>query len=110
MLNLKMNCYQESACSEKSLKSITPRLVAVGILHACWSSIRHNIQDNRRAEMKIKLLTGSYILQANRSCFNQHAADPTCRVSQKEPEGRELVIVRCDLLKHRRGPYRQKFN
>ena len=73
----KMNYYMESAweweiCSKKSLKYLNPRSVAVGTIHVCWSSVRHNIRDNRRAELKVKLLNGPYILHANRSCFNQY--------------------------------------
>ena len=67
------------------------------------------MRDSKRAELKVKLLTSMYILQANRSCFNQYAVDPMCKVCQKEPEDRVHFITRCGSLEHVRGPYRQKF-
>ena len=115
LLNSKMNSYLETVWeqeiySKKSLKYLNPRSVTVGKLHMCWSSVRHNVRDNRRAELKVKVLTGAYILQANRSCFNQYAVDPSYKLCLKEPEDREHFIARCDSLEHVRKPYRQKFN
>ena len=77
MLNSKINCYletcweQEILCKE-SLKYmyLNPKSVVVGTPRVWWSSVRYNIRDNRRAELKVKILTGAYILQANGSCFN----------------------------------------
>ena len=64
-----MNSYLETVWeqeiySKKSLKYLNSRLVTVGKLHVCWSSVRHNVRDNRRAELEVKVLNGSYILQA----------------------------------------------
>ena len=50
--------------------------------------------------MKVKILTGTYILQANRASFNQYAVDPTCKVCQGEPEDRVHFIARCKSLDH----------
>ena len=33
---------------------------------------------SRRAQIKWKILTGTYILQANRATFNQYSVNPTC--------------------------------
>ena len=115
LLNSKMNSYLEAVWeqeiySKKYLKYLNPHSVTVGKLHVCWSSVRHNVRDNRRAELKVKVLTGAYILQANRSCFNQYAVDPSYKLCLKEPEDREHFIARCDSLEHVKKPYRQKFN
>ena len=69
------------------------------------------LTDNRRAELKVKILTGAYILQANRdrACFNQYAVDPVCKVCSKEPEDREHFIALCEPLDHLREPYRHRF-
>ncbi|MCW4345831.1 MAG: reverse transcriptase family protein [Candidatus Thiodiazotropha endolucinida] len=113
MLNSNMNCFinkkwEQDILNKTSLKYINSLTVTVGIPHHCWSSVRHNIQDNRRAELKVRVLTGTYILQANRSCFNQYAVDPTCKVCQAEPEDREHFIARCQPLEYVREPYRQR--
>ena len=36
------------------------------------------IPDVRRFLVKVKILTGLYVLQYNRAKFNQHAGSPTC--------------------------------
>ena len=57
--------------------------------------MRNNIHDNRRAQLKCKLLTGTYILQANRAAFNQYSVNPTCKLCSKEHETREHFIAKC---------------
>ena len=113
MLNSKISSYLEARWEQeilykKSLKYLDPKSVVVGIPHICWSSVRYNIRDNRRAEMKVKILTGTYILQANRASFNKYAVDPTCKVCQEVPEDRVHFIARCESLDHVREPYKHK--
>ena len=36
--------------------------------------------DNKRAQLKCKVLTGTYILQGNRAAFNQYTVDATCKL------------------------------
>ena len=97
-----------SLCKKKSLKYLNPKSVVVGIPHICWSSVRYNIRDNRRAEMEVKILTGTYILHTNRASFNQYSVDQTCKVCQEEPEDRAHFIARCESLDHVRQPYKHK--
>ena len=56
-----MNIYLETVWeqeiySKKSLKYLNSSSVTVRKLHVCWSSVRHNVRDNRRAELKVKVL------------------------------------------------------
>ena len=36
---------------------------SVGWVHWCWKSTDHNTRDVHRAHVKVKILTGAYILQ-----------------------------------------------
>ena len=72
--------------SKQSLKYVNPVSLKVGKSHPVWSSVRCNVMDNRRAQVKCKLLTGTYILQGNRAAFNQHEVDPTCQLCSAAPE------------------------
>ena len=63
--------------------------------HPVWSTVRCNIMDNKRAQLKCKLLTGTYILQGNRAVFNQHSVDPTCKLCTIAPETRQHFIAEC---------------
>ena len=50
--------------------------------------------------LKLKIVTGTYILQVNRSTFNQNEIDPTCQ----EPETVDLFLIRCSVLAEMRNP------
>ena len=81
--------------SESSLKYVNPDSLKVGQSHPVWSTVRCNIMDNKSAQLKCKLLTGTYILQGNRTAFNQHALDPTCKLCTNAPETRQHFIAKC---------------
>ena len=53
--------------------------------------------DVRRSATKLRLVTGTYSLQANRPAFNQHFS-PTCLLCKSEPETREHFICSCSAL------------
>ena len=60
-------------------------------------------RDVRRALIKVKILTGVYVLQCNRGKFHQHAVSPTCclcRVAVGTPHSRKLRA---------RSPVRQNY-
>ena len=59
--------------SEKSsLKYLNPQSVKAGSAHHIYSTVRPNIEDVKRAEIKARILTGTYTLQSNRAKFNQY--------------------------------------
>lgn len=45
--------------------------------------------------VKLKLVTGTYILQVNRVEFNQNQIDPTCMLCNQEPETVDHFLIRC---------------
>ena len=68
--------------------------------------VRTNVFDVQRAETKARLLTGTYILQTNRSNFNQYDVDPTCKTCKIGPAARKHFISECPKSNH----LRDKFN
>ena len=56
--------------SKNSLKYVNPDSLKVGKSHPVWSSVRCNMMDNKRAQIKCELITGTYIFQGNRATFN----------------------------------------
>ena len=78
--------------------------------HPVWASVRYNIQDRKKAELKMKLLTGSYTLQANRANFNEYTVNPTCKLCNVEPENREHFLARCTFLEYIRYHYRENLS
>ena len=72
-----------------SLPQNTPLVLNVGSSHHIWhiwSTVRDNIHDSRRAQIKCKILTGTYILQVNRAAFNQYTVDSTWKLCCRDPE------------------------
>lgn len=52
----------------------------------------------RRGGIKARLLTGTYILQCNRSKFNQHEVNATCPLCQLEDEDTLHFLIKCNAL------------
>ena len=53
--------------SKPPTKYLNPLVLNVGSRHHKWSTVRDNIHDSRRAQIKCKILMITYILQANRA-------------------------------------------
>ena len=82
---------------KSSLKYVNPNCLKVGKSHHVWSTVRNCLTNNKRAQLKCKLLTGTYILQGNRAAFNQYTIQivPTCKLCLAAPETRQHFIAEC---------------
>ena len=94
--------------SKSSTKYVNPDVLKVGSCHHVWSTLRDNIHDSKRTQIKCKLLTGTYILQANRAAFNQYAVNVTCKLCQSAPETRQHFIGECAEFKAESDSYKEK--
>ena len=65
---------------KSSLKYVNPNSLKLRQTHHVWSTVRNCLTDSKRAQLKCKLLAGTYILQGNRAAFNQYTVDPTCKL------------------------------
>ena len=93
---------------KSSLKYVNPETLGVGKCHPNWSTVRNNLADSRRAQLKCKLLTGSYILQGNRAVFNQYQVDPACKLCSAAPETRQHFLAECPVFESERDSFMQK--
>ena len=82
----------------------------VVLSHHIWSTVRDNIHDSRRAQIKCKILTGAYILQANRATFNQYSVNPTCKLCCRDPETRQYFLGECAFFETERSVYIEKLS
>ncbi len=78
-------------------------LCSVGTIHSVWSSVDPCVQDVKRAAVKVKILTSTYLLQATRAKFRQHNVTPTCPLCGLEDEDKVHFLLVCDQL----APQRQ---
>ena len=76
-----------------------------------WPGKRHQLihnvncpRDVPRVSTRLKLATGTYILQSTRAAFNQNAVDPTCMLCGQVPETVEHFLAECGALADTRQP------
>ena len=62
----------------------------------------------RKADIKARLMTGTYVLQSNRTKFNQNKVNPICLLCEVEPEDQEHFLLRCQSLLEIRDPFIKK--
>ena len=55
-------------------------------------------------QVKLKIVTGTCILQVNRSTFNQNEIDPICLMFKEKPETVDHFLIRCSALAEVRKP------
>ena len=72
--------------------------------HPIWRHVHPNARDVRRATIKARLLSGTYLLQTNVSTFSKRQVSPNCPLCAQEPEDRTHFLLRCPKLEQRRRP------
>ncbi|MES9882009.1 MAG: reverse transcriptase family protein, partial [Sedimenticola sp.] len=102
------NAWYEDVTTKPSLKYINPEILRVGRPHPIWSTVRDNIHDSRMAQLKCRLLTGTYNLQGNRAVFNQYKVNPVCKLCESEPETRQHFLTGCTAFQPEREDYLRK--
>jgi len=75
-----------------------------GRIHPNIDTRNNSVREINRLSIKMKLLTGAYILQSNRVSFNQNEVDPTCQMCGKAPEHIQHFILDCEILETFRQP------
>jgi hypothetical protein len=70
-----------------------------------WASLNDSPVDAKKATVKVRLLTGTYTLQANKAKLNQNEVDPLCRVCQQGAEDRKHFLLSCSASNDIRETY-----
>ena len=74
-----------------------------GNIHHLLKSAK-NVREINRIHTKIKIATGTYVLQTNRAAFNQNKVDSTCLVCRKGEETMQHFLLECSELHMIRNP------
>jgi hypothetical protein len=78
-----------------SLKYLTLQKHSTRNSHPIWHTVPNNTRGVMKANIKAKIITGTYTLQANRARVNQHSVSSTCLLCKNDSEDREHLILHC---------------
>ena len=84
------------AVSKSSLRYLNTLKYTIGRSHLVWQDASFDVMSVHKAGWKVRLMSGTYMLQATRAKFNQHEVDPSCLLCRKEPENTENFLLRCE--------------
>ncbi|CAG2192046.1 unnamed protein product [Mytilus edulis] len=104
MINQKVNTYWTERIQQDSLMFSSLQYLGgmyrIGKCHPTASTCSANIRDISRIPIRLKILTGSYILQTKRAVFNITNPDPTCMLCGKSDETLSHFLLVCTELEN----------
>ncbi len=97
---------RDTAAEKSTLAFLNVSTFAVGRTHQVWTTTEPCTQDVKRAAIKVKVLTSTYLLQATRARFRQNKnITPTCPLCGQEEEDRTHFLLVCENLAQARDMY-----
>lgn len=76
--------------------------------HNIWACINPVEHEVKRAEIKVRLVTGTYMLQSNISKYNQQEMPATCQICNKEDENLSHLLLKCEAYNEERSAFEEK--
>jgi hypothetical protein len=67
----------------------------IGKTHNVWDTILNSVKDVRKAATKVRMLTGTCMLQTLKVKFNQAEVDPTSPICKLETEDPQHLLTSC---------------
>jgi hypothetical protein len=112
MIKTKIYAYLKSRLLEeaklyKSLKLMDNHLT-FGNVHPLAKSTTYNIRDIARIHIRLKIVTGNYILQSDKAAFSKKSTSPTCLLCKKSEETTTHFLIVCEKLEETRTPILSK--
>ncbi|CAG2245708.1 unnamed protein product [Mytilus edulis] len=96
---------KEEAHQMSSLKFLNLNFGIAESTHPVWDSVGQNMIEIRKATTKVRMLTGTYMVQADKHKFSQYKIDPTCLLCHREIEDILHVLTQCPVLGSERKEY-----
>jgi hypothetical protein len=97
----------DSAQAYSSLKHLNTNAFQPGAHHPILNTAKGNPRDVTRLLTRLKLATGTYILQTNRKAFNQNNVSSECMLCKEGEETKQHFIFLCKPLESIRQPILQ---
>lgn len=105
-----LNEAKQIARNHPSLVFMNLDICKVGKPHPVIELCPPDHKETPRMMVKLRMITGTYSLQANRARFNQFEVNPTCRLCNTDVEDRSHFIAVCPALAHIRTPFLNDLN
>jgi hypothetical protein len=88
----------ESEADSKSSLTHMNKQMTVNSVADIWETSTENVIESSKAQLKARVLTGTYRLQALAKRQNQHETDGTCRLCKQGEEDRTHFVTACSAL------------
>ena len=98
------------ASEKSSLKFLNTQNYKIGEVHYLWKNAGFNLMAIKKAGLKAKLMTGTYVLQSNRAKFNQYSVNPTCLLCGDDAEDMIHFLLKCQCLSEPRDQFMEKIS
>ena len=96
----------ERAADKSTLERCHLPGLQIGHTHPVWDSVQSDRIDVMRANVKGRMLTGTYLLQSHKNKFNiDCAVEATCPLCCLEDEDIDHMLLRCPALRCVRNQY-----
>ena len=98
--------------NEKQIKSTLEYLEIqqnpIGTPHNILRSVKNRKYDIQKAEIKLRLITDTYMLQYHHAKFSRNKISPICKLYGEEEEDREHFLPECKTLEENRKTHMVK--
>ena len=74
----------------------------IGTPHNILRSVKNRKNDIQKAEIKLRLITDTYMLQYHHAKFSRNNISPICKLCGEEEEDREHILLECKTLEENR--------
>ena len=81
--------------TKKTLKFLPVKNLRIGSTHLVWKAVETSVADVKKAIVKARVLTGTYILQKNKQTFSNGTVDAVCRHCRLGEEDLLHLLSRC---------------
>ena len=91
--------FREEAGEKSTLEHCHLDSLHMGTTHPVWNTVKSNRMDVMRAVVKVRILTGTYLLQVHRKKFRMEGTvDACCPLCYIEDEDLVHMLTRCPAL------------
>ncbi|KAH3754054.1 hypothetical protein DPMN_188712 [Dreissena polymorpha] len=92
------NTWRQELATQSTMKYLQVQHPVVDNPHNLWKSTCPKQHEVQRAEIKARLITGTFILQTNAMKFNKSEVSATCKLCGSDDETREHLLGSCSAL------------